>query len=141
MNRYLIIIVICSLCLNLFLISFKKESRQTTEIVQQDITKQAIDHSIIMQTIIKKDGTKVVTTTKKDVDTTTKEAVEERKQVKEIPPLRYSFGCGTIISTSNITKPSDTYFSAGIRTLGPIWVEGSYQFKSKELTAGIRVEF
>lgn len=95
-----------------------------------------IDKSVTTTVVTKKDGTKVVTRTKKNVETKARTSVES--VTTQAPMPRFSLGAGAVLDDTQHSK--DAYVEGGLRTMGPVWLEGSYHFKSKETTVGIRVD-
>ena len=130
--------------------TIKPEIQIKEKIVEKvvEVEKKKINSKTHTTIVTKPDGTKTETTdtetkteseTKKDSETKTEKSVVSKPNNLD----KYRIGAFGDIKTSDLPNSADYGYgiSAGIRVLGPVWLDTHYNIKRHELGLGASLQF
>ncbi len=116
------------------------------KMTESELSEMKTESSEVVTTRIvetRPDGTRIETTENRAIKKT--EGKREEKRVRaEKTESKYRvgvYGVKKIDEAVTTPKKPDYGISAGKRLLGPIWVDGAYNFGTRDLQIGVSVEF
>ena len=115
------------------------KGKREVQVVEREAKKeiQVVEKVVEKIKIVKPNGTVIEKEIFRDKNINTKKETSGYSQKVKSNESKYSFSSGLILTKS---KPIEYYGGAGLRLIGPFWIETMVRSNLKELTVGLRME-